>query len=186
MKAAFLGLGSNLGNGPQQIRQAVALLDAFCPVQRVSTLYRSPPWGRREQPPFINAVAKVTTELSAERLLQVLLDIEHTLGRRRTSERWAPRPIDLDLLLFGRDLISKPHLVVPHPWMHCRAFVLVPLLELEPDIDIPGLGRAADCLARLDRDEVSMVQPCGAMASSVIDCEDVESIVKHARSDSDE
>jgi 2-amino-4-hydroxy-6-hydroxymethyldihydropteridine diphosphokinase len=140
----FIGLGSNIGDGPGIIRQALEVLtqnDAI-DVLRVSSLYRTAAWGRTDQADFTNSVAELATTLSAEQLLSQLLQLESELGRKRDTGHWGPRMIDLDLLTFGQEQISSPELTVPHPHMHERAFVLVPLLELEPDFTIPGLGRA--------------------------------------------
>lgn len=140
----FIGLGSNIGDGSGIIRQALEVLtqnDAI-DVLRVSSLYRTTAWGRTDQADFTNAVAELATTLSAEQLLSQLLQLESELGRRRDTGHWGPRSIDLDLLTFGQEQISSPDLTVPHPHMHERAFVLVPLLELEPDFKIPGLGSA--------------------------------------------
>ncbi len=131
-------------------------------VTGVSGLYRTPPWGDTDQDDFLNAVARVETALDAEPLLTALLDIERRLGRRRDRERrWGPRPIDLDLLLFGESTVSAPDLDVPHPRLHERAFVLVPLLELDPGAVVPGRGPAVDLLEPLDRFGIELVDAVG-------------------------
>jgi 2-amino-4-hydroxy-6-hydroxymethyldihydropteridine diphosphokinase len=148
----FIGLGSNIGDGPDIIRRALAKLagDPAIEVMRVSSLYRSAAWGRTDQPDFTNAVAELATTLSAPRLLHQLLQLEADLGRTRDTGHWGPRLIDLDLLVFADQVFGTPELTIPHPRMHQRAFVLVPLLELEPGFEIPGLGSARDCLNKLE------------------------------------
>lgn len=148
---AFIGLGSNVGDGPAQLDLAISLLrqKPELDVLRVSSYYRTAPWGRTDQADFVNAVAELETDLSAESLLAELLECEISMGRSRDSGRWGPRPIDLDLLLCGSQVLKTSRLVLPHPRMHERAFVLVPLLELEPEVTIPGLGEASACLEKL-------------------------------------
>ncbi len=117
---------------------------------RVSTFYRNPPLGPANQPWYVNAVARVRTRLGPEELLRLLQQIETALGRVR-GERWGPRVIDLDLLLYNGEVIFTPDLVVPHPEMHRRAFVLAPLAEIAPRAWHPVLGKSAgDLLAELD------------------------------------
>jgi 2-amino-4-hydroxy-6-hydroxymethyldihydropteridine diphosphokinase len=145
---AFVGLGANLGDPRSQVRRAVAALGSY-PATRVlaaSSLYRSAPIGVRDQPEFVNAVVKIETGLSAQALLGELLATETRFGRRREFPG-APRTLDLDLLLYGDQVIADPHLAVPHPRMHERAFVLAPLVEIAPDAAIPGRGPAAMLLA---------------------------------------
>jgi 2-amino-4-hydroxy-6-hydroxymethyldihydropteridine diphosphokinase len=145
---AFIGLGANLGDPEAQVRRAFAAL-AELPGTRLlaaSSLYRSAPVGVGAQPDFINAVAEIATALGARALLEALLAAERRSGRRREFPG-APRTLDLDLLLYGDRVIDEPELVVPHPRMHERAFVLAPLAEIAPDIAIPGRGRAAALLA---------------------------------------
>jgi 2-amino-4-hydroxy-6-hydroxymethyldihydropteridine diphosphokinase len=140
---AFVGLGANLGEPRSQLEQAFIELDAIphTRVVRTSSLYRTEPVGYAAQPPFVNAVAQLETALPAERLLAELQAIEARHGRNRSFPN-APRTLDLDLLLFGKAVIQTPALEVPHPRMHERAFVLVPLLEIAPQAGIPGLGPA--------------------------------------------
>jgi 2-amino-4-hydroxy-6-hydroxymethyldihydropteridine diphosphokinase len=143
MTVAFVGLGANLGEPHLQVRQAVGALDAI-PHTRVvksSSLYRSEPLGHADQPQFVNAVAQLETGLPAERLLAELQAIEARQGRVRSFAN-APRTLDLDLLLFGNAVIQTEKLKVPHPRMHERAFVLLPLVQIAPDVAIPGQGLA--------------------------------------------
>ena len=144
---AFIALGSNLGEREAMIRLALddlARLPATTLV-RASSLYDTEAVGETDQPNFLNAVVELDTELSARQLLWNLLLIEKRLGRVRT-QRWGPRTIDLDLLLYGRQQMDTPALTLPHPRMHERAFVLVPLLELDSAAHIPGRGRAVELL----------------------------------------
>lgn len=148
---AAIGLGANVGQPRAQLEAAIAAL-AQLPDTRLlrrSSLYRTAPMGKADQPDFINAVAMITTSLSALVLIAHLLEIEHKHGRHR-AEKNGPRTLDLDLLLYGDDIICGPELTVPHPRMHERRFVLEPLLELDPDCNIPGRGRAADWLAQIN------------------------------------
>jgi len=145
---AFVGLGANLGRPEGQIRGAFTALETI-PETRLlaaSSLYRSAPVGVGEQPDFINAVAAIDTRLSARALLDELLGIEARFGRRRESPG-APRTLDLDLLLSCDQVINEPGLVVPHPRMHERAFVLAPLAEIASDTVVPGKGPVAMLLA---------------------------------------
>lgn len=148
---AWIGLGSNLDDPAAQVRSALTALDALpgTRVQGCSSLYRSAPWGYAEQPDFVNAVARLTTELAARELLDELLAVERRYGRVR-AEVNGPRVLDLDLLLYDDASIDEPGLVVPHPRMHERAFVLVPMLELDALVRVPGRGAAAQLVRELD------------------------------------
>jgi len=139
---AWIGLGSNLENPQQQLSQAVTALNGLnrCRVLAQSRLYRSSPMGPQDQPDFINAVVKMSTRLDAHKLLHALQEIEKSQGRLRGGEHWGPRTIDLDILLYGDELINSHDLTVPHPGLPYRAFVLYPLWELDPDIRIPAVG----------------------------------------------
>jgi 2-amino-4-hydroxy-6-hydroxymethyldihydropteridine diphosphokinase len=136
---AFISLGSNLGDKKKNILKAVEELGRMAEVQvrRLSRLYETEPVGKTDQPKFLNAIAEIHTTLTPESLLDRLLELETRLGRVRT-ERWGPRTIDLDLLLFGEERRSSGRLTLPHPRMAERRFVLEPLAELEPDLVIPG------------------------------------------------
>ncbi|MET0168828.1 MAG: 2-amino-4-hydroxy-6-hydroxymethyldihydropteridine diphosphokinase [Aliihoeflea sp.] len=136
---AYLGLGGNLGDPKAAMAAALRILDAQpdIAVFRVSSLYRTPPWGVTAQPDFLNAVAQVETTLSPRQLLEACLDAERQLKRVR-DERWGPRAIDLDILIFGDIHIDEEGLSVPHPRIGERAFVLVPLLEIAPELTIDG------------------------------------------------
>lgn len=144
---AFLGLGSNLEDRLANLQRAVDLIAARPGVRlsRSSRVYETDPIGGVEQPDFLNAVIEVETDLSARDLLAACRDLETELGRVR-EVRWGPRTIDVDLLVYDELEIDEPDLVVPHPRMHERAFVLIPLLELEPEPMLPGGRRAADAV----------------------------------------
>jgi 2-amino-4-hydroxy-6-hydroxymethyldihydropteridine diphosphokinase len=144
---SFIGLGSNLGESGNQIAQALVRLDQL-PGTRLlaqSALYRSAPVGYLDQPDFVNAVAKIATSLAPQALLAALLQIERECGRERTFAN-APRTLDLDVLLYDDRQIHEHGLTVPHPQMHLRAFVLLPLLDIEPDCVIPAVGSAREAM----------------------------------------
>ena len=145
---AYLGLGSNLGDRLANLQRAVDLLDATpgIRVERTSSVYETDPVGP-PQPDYLNAVAELRTTLTARALLEACLAVEQALGRVR-DERWGPRTLDVDVLTYGDERIDEPGLTVPHPRMHERAFVLIPLRELEPDPPLPD-GRSIDDV-RLD------------------------------------
>lgn len=150
---AAIGLGGNLGDVATTLHAAFTALDALPQTRllRASRLYRTPAWGNVAQPDFLNAAALLETQLSAPDLLEALLDTERRFGRdRERGERWGPRTLDLDLLLYGDAVIDVPGLRVPHPHLHERAFALLPLVEIAPDIGIPACGRAKDLLAGVD------------------------------------
>lgn len=149
MHTAFIALGSNLDGPETKLRRGIAALAELPRSQlaAVSSLYRSAAVGYADQPDFINAVAQLSTALLPQDLLAALLALEQRFGRER-SFRDAPRTLDLDLLLYDAQCIAEPGLTVPHPRMHRRAFVLAPLVEIAPACIIPGIGPAADWLAR--------------------------------------
>jgi 2-amino-4-hydroxy-6-hydroxymethyldihydropteridine diphosphokinase len=159
---AWVGLGGNRADSPLLLREALTRLAAApgVGVLRRSATYRSPPWGVEDQPDFVNAVAELETTLEPLDLLQLLLAVETALGRDRSGEsRWGPRCIDLDLLTYGEVRLRSEELELPHPRLHLRAFVLVPLLHLDPGFRIPGRESAAECLRNIDADEVAAVVP---------------------------
>lgn len=139
MVTAYLGLGTNVGDRAGNLTRAISLLRAAVTVDAVSSIYETEPVGHADQPMFWNMAARILTSHSPEELLAVLLDIETRMGRQRTF-RNAPRIIDLDILLFDDVVLNAPGLQLPHPRMHERAFVLVPLLELAPDLRDPVTG----------------------------------------------
>lgn len=153
MKRAYVGTGSNLGKRQKTIAQALELIAAEngLEVVAVSSLRETEPVGYEDQPPFINGVIGLETELSPRKLLERLLEIERRLGRvRGEGPRFGPRTIDLDLLLYGDEIVDQPGLIVPHPRLHERRFALEPLAELDPSLEIPGHGPVQALLARLE------------------------------------
>jgi 2-amino-4-hydroxy-6-hydroxymethyldihydropteridine diphosphokinase len=151
MPLVYLALGANLGDREQTIRTALARLDAHehLDVQRVSRLRETDPVGYEDQPRFLNGVARLQTSLEPRDLLTVLLDLERDLGRTRHGPRFGPRTIDLDILLYDNREIDEPGLEIPHPRMAERAFVLEPLAELDPALEVPGRGPVQALLAAL-------------------------------------
>jgi 2-amino-4-hydroxy-6-hydroxymethyldihydropteridine diphosphokinase len=149
---AWLGLGSNLQQPPLQIREALDRLGKAAGIRiiNVSSFYRTPPWGDENQGDFVNAVAQVETDLDPVALLNVMQSIENDMGRQRSERRWGPRLIDLDLLLYGDQPYHSDKLELPHPRMFERSFVLVPLCELDPTLEIPGCGVIETFLKQVD------------------------------------
>jgi 2-amino-4-hydroxy-6-hydroxymethyldihydropteridine diphosphokinase len=152
MHIAYIGLGANLGDREAALRRALDLLAAEpgIEVTAVSAFRDTDPVGLLDQPRFLNAAARIETGLGPDELLERLLGVERALGRTRTAPRFGPRTIDLDLLLYGDSTLHDPSLTVPHPRLHERAFVLEPLVELDPTLVIPGLGNVKSLLAALD------------------------------------
>lgn len=148
---AWIGVGSNLDDPPARLEEALTAIDRLPGTRRTATspFYRTAPVGPPDQPDFCNAVTAVDTALEPLPLLDALQAIEARQGRRRTR-RWGPRTLDLDILLYGDRRIDEPRMKVPHPRLHERAFVLVPLAAVAPDTAIPGYGRAAALAAALD------------------------------------
>lgn len=132
MIRSYIGIGSNLDQPEHQVRGAIDALRALGAVAAVSSLYRTEPWGKTDQPAFVNAVVALDTKLQPRPLLHALKSLESELGREENSERWGPRRIDFDILLYGDQAIDDGDLVVPHPRLHERAFALVPLAEIAP------------------------------------------------------
>lgn len=150
MKTVYIGLGSNLDNPVMQIHEAVDRLRDILGVTiiKLSSLYRSQPMGPKDQPDFINAVAEIETNLSAEELLIFLQRIEAAQKRIRSGKRWGPRTIDLDILLFGDDEIDTRHLQIPHPGLSQREFVVYPLAEIASELRLPSGEKIADLKAQ--------------------------------------
>ena len=157
-RIAYVGLGSNLEAPREQVLRALSELDRLPGTRllRRSALYRSAPVDSTGQPDFVNAVAQLDTALEPRQLLAELHAIEARHGRERPFPA-APRTLDLDLLLYGDGVISSPELAVPHPRMHERAFVLMPLVELDPGATVPGQGRADELLRRCGPQEVERI-----------------------------
>ena len=157
---AYVGLGSNLHGPAGQLETAFELLDAIPGTRLVrrSSLYRSAPFGGVEQPDFVNAVASLLTQLSAREMLRELQRIEIERGRERGEVRWGPRVLDLDLLVYSNQEIDEPDLTVPHPGIRERNFVLLPLGEIAPKLQIPGLGQVADINVSCSEPEISRIE----------------------------
>jgi 2-amino-4-hydroxy-6-hydroxymethyldihydropteridine diphosphokinase len=147
---AYLGLGGNLGEPAKSMGAALRMLDAdpLTRVVAVSSLYRTPPWGKTDQPDFLNATAEVSTSHSPRELLDLCLEAEQRLKRVR-QERWGPRLIDIDILVFGDRAVDEDGLEIPHPRMLERAFVLAPLAEIAPEFVMKG-KKLSDWLAEAD------------------------------------
>ena len=159
METAFIGLGSNLDNPVEQVCQAIEDLSRWPDIELVNTssLYLSPPMGPQDQPDYINAVAEIATSLSAHALLAQLLVIEQQHGRIRTGERWTARALDLDLLIYGQKIINEVELVIPHPGLYERAFVLYPLHEIAPDLAVPGYGQVSQLMDHCDPTSIQIL-----------------------------
>jgi 2-amino-4-hydroxy-6-hydroxymethyldihydropteridine diphosphokinase len=144
---AYLGLGGNVGDVASSMQQALDRLNNYpeCRITAVSRVYRTPPWGPVEQDWFLNACARIETRLSAEALLELVLETERSLGRIR-DKRWGPRTLDIDILLYGSVPVALDHLTIPHPRMTERAFVMVPLADIAGEVEIGGrtVGEYAD------------------------------------------
>ncbi len=160
MAKVYIGLGSNLDDPEARVRRAIMELQSLEDTRELghSSLYRTAPVGPQDQADYINSVSCLATGLEPMQLLRDLQALEQRHGRDRRGERWGPRTLDLDILLYDEQVIDLPELAVPHPRLHERCFVLQPLLEIDPDIRIPGHGsgrdllRVADCtgVRRLD------------------------------------
>ena len=145
----FVGLGGNVGDVEATLHEAIWALDGLpqTSLRTQSKFYRSPPWGRTDQADFLNAVVELRTQLVPRILLDYLLGIEERFGRvRGDGEKWGPRSLDLDLLTYGEETIDEPGMHLPHPYLHERAFVLVPLAEIAGSLHGPGRGMVQDLL----------------------------------------
>jgi 2-amino-4-hydroxy-6-hydroxymethyldihydropteridine diphosphokinase len=161
---AYIGVGSNLDEPRTQVLKAVDKLRASADVAHtrviaVSPLYGSVPLGPVKQADFVNAVVGVLTQLDAPSLLNALRAIESALGRPAKHEKWGPRVIDLDLLVYGRERRDDPALTIPHPGIVARNWVLYPLADIAPDLDVPGLGRVAELKGRSAPEGLWPLQP---------------------------
>ncbi len=157
----LIGLGGNLGDPLNAMRAALAAFDAHvtCHVLRTSSVWRTPPWGLTNQPDFLNACATISTSLAPRAFLELCLAIEHDIKRVRDI-RWGPRSIDLDILFFGDEMIDEPGLVIPHPRIGDRAFVLVPLAEIAGDTIYNGTP-IYELAVLSDRMNMSVVEKAG-------------------------
>ena len=157
---AWIGLGGNFNETATAVTAALSLLGNHPGITVLRTSrYTSPPWGDKDQADFINAVVELETRLGPADLMDFLLEVETRLGRVRGDRKWGPRCIDLDLLTYQDTKLKSNSLELPHPRMHLRAFVLVPLLELDPEFHIPGIGKARAALERLEKRELASVIP---------------------------
>ena len=138
-KRVFLGLGSNVGERVSYILRALEELEKIGELGRISTVYESEPWGVTDQEPFLNCVLEFFTDLDPFTLLKSLKEIERRVGRRERF-RWGPREIDIDILLYGNEVVNTPELRIPHPFIKERDFVLIPMLEIDPELRDPMSG----------------------------------------------
>ena len=158
---AWIGLGGNLGDVEKTLNEALWALDSLpqTSIRAQSAFYRTAPWGRPDQPAFLNAAVELQTRLAPRVLLDLLLEIEQRFGRvRDPADKNGPRTLDLDLLVFGDELLDQPGMHVPHPHLAERAFVLVPLNEIAPRLDIPGHGVVRELLAAVDASGVEAME----------------------------
>ncbi|HEY1873192.1 MAG TPA: 2-amino-4-hydroxy-6-hydroxymethyldihydropteridine diphosphokinase [Steroidobacteraceae bacterium] len=156
---AYIGVGSNLEDPRAQVLAALERLGDLPKTHLVlaSRLYRSRPFGKVAQPDFVNAVAGILTQLDPRALLSELHAIESAMGRPNRHERWGPRIVDLDLIAYGRERRSEAELTLPHPGIVERNFVLYPLAEIAPDLELPGLGRVADLAAAVTAEGITLL-----------------------------
>ncbi|MDC0422925.1 2-amino-4-hydroxy-6-hydroxymethyldihydropteridine diphosphokinase [Methylophilaceae bacterium] len=159
MHNIFIGLGSNLDNPQQKIKDAIDLIEGIDDINIIATssLYETPPVGFLDQPNFINAVIQISSSINYNSLLIKLLDIELKFGRIRKKKN-GPRTLDLDILLFDDLILKSESLIIPHPRMHERLFVLIPLLEISPAIKIPKYGSASELISRLTMQNIKKVE----------------------------
>ncbi len=159
MTIAFIGLGSNMANPKRQITSAIKSLGEIqsTRVMQASSIYKSKPVGPQDQDDYVNAVIKLDTGLDALELLDALQAIENAHGRVR-KERWGPRTLDLDILMYGDEVINNKRLTVPHPEISHRCFVLAPLAEIEPDCVIPEIGQVKKLLKSVEKDGLEIIQ----------------------------
>lgn len=156
---AYIGIGSNLDNPRQQVESAVALLNGLpgCHVLRQSSLYVSAPFGGVQQADFVNAVVELETAVPPAILLSCVKELERSRGRDPAAQRWGPRVLDLDILVYGDQVVDFPDLQIPHPGIAERNFVLLPLREIAPDLVIPGLGPLADITVNEQSPRISIL-----------------------------
>jgi 2-amino-4-hydroxy-6-hydroxymethyldihydropteridine diphosphokinase len=152
----YIGIGSNVDDPSAQVRRAIAKVGelAASRICAVSPLYGSRPFGPIAQPDFVNAVVGALTQLESRKLLAELQAIEIALGRPTRHQKWGPRVIDLDLLIYGREHSSGGNLVLPHPGIAERNFVLLPFADIAPDVEVPGLGRVGELAARITHQDI--------------------------------
>ncbi len=163
MKTAYIGIGSNLGDSYKNCIEAIRLIGEIpeCSVIAISSFYSTEPVGVKGQEWYVNAAVSITTDLPPSELMKRLLSIESDMGRRREGRRWAPREIDLDILLYSDEIIMEKDLTVPHPLMHGRRFVMTPVAEIAPDLIHPVLKKSMkDILLEIPENEqaVSIIE----------------------------
>ena len=152
----YLSFGSNVGDRAANIETALKHLnDSGVKTVKVSSMYETEPWGNTEQERFLNCAAKVNTRLSPNELMNVILSIEHEMGREQ-KQKWEPRIIDIDILFFGKQIFKEDGLIIPHPEMEKRKFVLIPLEEIEPELIHPVLKKSIKQLLMECRDNLSV------------------------------
>ncbi|SON48248.1 2-amino-4-hydroxy-6-hydroxymethyldihydropteridine diphosphokinase [Vibrio tapetis] len=158
MITAYIAIGSNLADPVEQAKLAIEALKSVpkSTFVNASSLYSSTPMGPQDQPDYINAVAEITTELTPMELLDCTQAIELEHGRVRKDERWGPRTLDLDILLYGDEVIDTERLTIPHYGMKVREFVLYPLSEIEPNLQLPDGTKLANLLKQVDRNGLSI------------------------------
>lgn len=155
MNKAYLLIGGNMGNRQQNLGRAVDLLEGLGPIPARSALYETAPWGKTDQPAFLNQAVLVDTSLSARELLQAVLGIEEQLGRKR-AERYGPRIIDIDILFYNTEIINEPGLAIPHPQLQNRRFALQPLNEIAGELVHPVFGKSVSQLLKECPDELEV------------------------------
>ncbi|NNM59711.1 MAG: 2-amino-4-hydroxy-6-hydroxymethyldihydropteridine diphosphokinase [Legionellales bacterium] len=153
MAVVYISLGSNLDDPKQHVLSALQQLGLIPQTKLVShsSLYNTPPMGGKQQPNYINAVAELQTDLSPSELFEEIIMLEKRHGRRREGARWDSRTLDLDILLYGLETVNLPTLIIPHPGITTRAFVLLPLLEIAPEVCLPSMEPLVNYLARVDK-----------------------------------
>lgn len=156
---SYIGIGSNQADPVKQIKQAIKALKHLLASQLLncSKLYCSTPMGPQDQPDYVNAVAKLDTQLPALELLDELQKIEQTQGRERKENRWGPRTLDLDIILYGNEKINTTRLTIPHYGMKVREFVLYPLLEIAPDLVLPDATVLSQLVSLCDKNGLSII-----------------------------
>lgn len=161
---AWIGLGANLQQPLVHLREAIRRISSVADIEilMTSSFYRTPPWGDKQQDDFVNAVVLLKTGLQPLDLLHQLQAIENDMGRVRKGRRWGPRLIDIDMLLYEQLQMDSEELTLPHPHMHERAFVLLPIAELDPTIEIPGKGRVDALLRAVDQDGIELIEAASA------------------------
>lgn len=150
MTTTYIALGSNMGDRLNYLEKALSCFKQYhqLELKKASSVYETPPWGKTDQSPFLNCVLEIDTSFTPQMLLETLREIERQLGRER-KEKWGPRTIDLDILLYGDEIINTTDLTIPHPRMSQRAFVMIPLIEIAPDLIHPVFKKTMKELADL-------------------------------------